>query len=357
MKIFFILMFLFIIIAPFLYFLYKFKHLKKLYKNILGACTLFSLIIICMKIFILPNNPIFFVFTMIVQFYILSVFITVIILALYQLLMSFIHKTVQKRVVILCGVIAVAITSFGYMTHFHKVEKNYDIVVHKDTDLSSLRIAAISDMHLGTGTYLQDVNHLVDTINQQSYDVIFLIGDLFDESTPTEMVIEALNSLSHMKSQYGIYAVNGNHEHFANILDPSLYQKNNIQLLNENYVCVDGLFNIVGREDISAHQEQTIAQIIQGMDTSLPTFVLDHNPKRYQEMMNYADLQISGHTHAGQAFPLTLLTSPLYDDVYGLLQKNDFSLIVTSGYGSWGFPVRLLTHCEYLDIKITFTKK
>ncbi len=357
MKIFFILMFLFIIIAPFLYFLYVFKHLKYSHKIMISCITLLSLIIISIKIFIHPYHQLFFILTLIAQFYILTVFITMILFAIYQGVMYFLHKLPKRKMLIIVGVIGMIITSFGYATHYDKTKKSYDIMIHKESTLSSLKIAAVSDMHIGTGTYLQDIQNFVKKINQEQYDFVFLIGDLFDETTPIEMINDVMNSLSKIKTTYGIYAVNGNHEHYANILDQSIYEKHNIKLLNEKYVCIDGFINIVGREDVINHDSLSIDEITKGMDTSLPTIVLDHNPKRYQDVKDIADLQLSGHTHGGQIFPMTLATALIYDNANGILQKEDFSLIVTSGYGSWGFPMRLLTNCEYLDIKITFTKK
>lgn len=357
MKIFFILMFFFIIIAPFLYFLYIFKHLKYSQKIILSLITILSLIIISVKIFIHPNHQLFFILTLMTQFYMLTVLITMIFFAIYQGLLHLFHKLPKRKMLIIFGVVGMIITSFGYATHYDKTKASYDIIIHKESSVSSLKIAAVSDMHIGTGTYLQDVQNFVKTINQEQYDFVFLIGDLFDETTPDDIITDVMESLSHINTTYGIYAVNGNHEHYANIIDESAYKEHNIELLNENYVCVDDFINIVGREDVVVHESLPINELTKGMDTTLPTIVLDHNPRRYQDVMDIADLQLSGHTHAGQIFPMTLITAPLYDNVYGLLQKNNFSLVVTSGYGSWGFPMRLLTNCEYLDIKITFSKK
>lgn len=277
-------------------------------------------------------------------------------LFIYKTILSLFHKQSSTKVIIIMILCCIGITSIGFMTHHHKTVQSYQVNIDKQSSLSELKLALISDMHIGTGTEINDIHQLVKELNQKSYDVIVLGGDLFDESTPKDMVEETFLSLSQIKSKYGIYAVNGNHEHYANVLDSTLYNQYHIYHLCENHVCVDGLFNIVGREDVSRH-DSSIQQAIQNMDTSLPTIVLDHNPKRYQEVMDFADLQLSGHTHGGQVFPLTLITSLLFDDVYGLMEKDDFSLIVTSGYGSWGFPFRLLTNCEYVDVSITFSKK
>ena len=324
---------------------------------IFSFLSFITLFVILIKIYFHPNSPFFFILTLILQYYMLSLFVSMILLIIYQLFCRFLHKQVIQKTSIILIVISIGFVSIGYMTHFHKVKEPYQITIHKESSLDYVHIAFVSDMHLGSGTYLNDVENFVDAINKNDYDLVCFSGDLFDETTPKEMIPKALALLSQIDSRYGMYAVNGNHEHYAQFLDQQAYKKNNIHLLSENYVCVNGLFNIVGREDVSAKSHITYQQVIQNMDTSLPTIVLDHNPKRYQDVMSESDLQLSGHTHAGQAFPLSLATAPLYDDDYGLLLKNDFSLIVTSGYGSWGFPVRFMTQCEFVDIMVTFSKK
>ena len=350
MKLFFILIFLFIIIAPFIYFQHYFHSINKLTKMIFSFLSLLTLFVTLIKIYFHPNSPFFFILTLILQYYMLSLFVSMILLIIYQFICRCLHKQVIQKISIILIVISISFVSIGYITHFHKVKEPYQITIHKESSLDYLHIAFVSDMHLGSGTYLNDVKNFVDAMNKNDYDLVCFGGDLFDETTPKEMIPEALALLSQIDSRYGMYAVNGNHEHYAQFLDQQAYKKNNIHLLSENYVCVNGLFNIVGREDVSAKSHITYQQVIQNMDTSLPTIVLDHNPKRYQEVMSESDLQLSGHTHAGQAFPLSLATAPLYDNDYGLLLKNDFSLIVTSGYGSWGFPVRFMTQCEFVMI-------
>lgn len=357
MEFIFILMFLFIIIAPFIYFLYIFRHLSKITKISAAGITIFSLITIMIKLFFHPYSTVFLTLTTIVQFYIITVFIIFILFGIYQLICYCIHKPFVYWTITGLIIFSILLTSISYLTHYSKVETNYEITIHKETTLKELHIGMISDIHLGTGTSLSDLRVLVDKFNHKQYDLVCFVGDIFDESTPKDMIEDALSIFSQIKTTYGLFAVNGNHEHYANILQTELYQKYNIYHLSEKYVCVDGLFNIVGREDVVAHLDNKMNNICQGMNTNLPTILLDHNPKRYQDVLHYADLQLSGHTHAGQFFPVTLLTAPLYDNVYGLLQKNHFSLIVTSGYGSWGFPMRFLTNCEFVDIKIAFTKK
>ena len=179
-------------------------------------------------------------------------------------------------------------------------------------------------------------------------------GDIFDENSPQDYIEKTLKILSTAHSKYGIYAVDGNHEKYISLSSQKLYQKYKITYLNEKFVCIDGLFNIIGREDVSLHSSTSIDTICENMDSSLPTIVLDHNPGRYKENQKYADIQLSGHTHAGQIFPGNVITNLLYDNDYGLLVQDHHSLIVSSGYGSWGFPIRFMTNCEYVEVYVSF---
>ena len=105
-------------------------------------------------------------------------------------------------------------------------------------------------------------------------------GDIFDENSPQDYIEQTLKILSAAHCKYGIYAVDGNHEKYISLSSQKLYQKYKITYLNEKFVCIDGLFNIIGREDVSLHSSTSIDTICENMDSSLPTIVLDHNPGR-----------------------------------------------------------------------------
>lgn len=96
---------------------------------------------------------------------------------------------------------------------------------------------------------------------------------------------------------------------------------------------------------------------MQGVDTSLPMILLDHQPidlKQAQD--NGIDLQVSGHTHMGQIFPAHLITGQIYDLDWGLLIKDNYHLIVSSGFGTWGPPLRIGTSSGIVSITLKFNK-
>ena len=91
-------------------------------------------------------------------------------------------------------------------------------------------------------------------------------------------------------------------------------------------------------------------------DTTKPVILLDHQPFHLNETAEKGvDLQLSGHTHNGQMWPLNYITAKIYELSYGYLKKGNTHFIVSSGYGLWGPRVRSGSRSEVLLINITFT--
>ena len=65
------------------------------------------------------------------------------------------------------------------------------------------------------------------------------------------------------------------------------------------------------------------------------------------------DLQLSGHTHAGQIFPFGYLTDLIYKGYdYGLQRSGDVTIYTSSGVGTWGPPMRTGNSPEIVAIQI-----
>ena len=91
------------------------------------------------------------------------------------------------------------------------------------------------------------------------------------------------------------------------------------------------------------------------MITTKPVILLDHQPFHLDETAKYGiDLELSGHTHNGQIWPLNYVTGMIYELSSGYLKKNNTNFIVSSGYGLWGPRVRSGSRSEVLLINLTF---
>lgn len=101
-----------------------------------------------------------------------------------------------------------------------------------------------------------------------------------------------------------------------------------------------------------------LEELLHDVDKSLPLILLNHTLSKLDESRRQGiDLQLSGHTHAGQLFPSTVITRRIFEDYWGYLRKGGLQVIVTSGVGTWGPPIRIGSRSEIVDAHIEFGGK
>lgn len=261
--------------------------------------------------------------------------------------------------------IVFVLVGFGVWNAQDKVVTNYEINIDKKAgEIKSLNVVMISDVHMGITIKEKGVDKMVDSINKLNPDIVLFCGDIFDENTSTSLKEYSREALKNIKSKYGIYDITGNHEYGAGDLSKTIsyFEDAGIEFLQDEEIKVADSFYIVGRNDpsnrrITGQDVKPLNEIMEDVDKSLPIIVLNHRPEQLAEAENEGvDLQLSGHTHKGQLFPGNLVTSYLNEKDYGHLKKDNFNLIVSSGYGTWGPPIRIGSKSEIVNIKINFRK-
>ncbi|AIQ26716.1 metallophosphoesterase [Paenibacillus sp. FSL H7-0737] len=260
-------------------------------------------------------------------------------------------------------ILVIGLVSYGIYNANQIKEVTYPIQIHKSTSLDHLNIVLISDLHLGYVNDVKFIEDVVDRINNMQPDIVLMSGDIFNGnyyalSNPSKG-IELLNTI---QSTYGVYACLGNHDagrsydEIVNFID-----KSNIRLLNDEHVVIDNQFVVVGRRDSSPIGDQgnaraVTSEVMSSINTTMPVIVMDHQPTNMIQYGDDVDLILSGHTHQGQVFPANLITNAMFTVDYGHYQKNQNSpnVIVTSGAGTWGPPLRIGTNSEIALIKVDF---
>lgn len=258
--------------------------------------------------------------------------------------------------------ITTAIVIYGSINFLTpKIEKIELTLPKKNSNIKMLNIAAASDIHLGTIVGKSRLNDLVAKINSLNADIILLAGDIFDEDIGPVIQKNLGDDLRKLKSKYGTFAVTGNHEYIGGAEAAVNYmEEHGIKVLRDNAILIDSSFYLVGREDkdkerFSEFGRKELNEITSTLPGEYPLILLDHQPLKLETAeKNKIDLQISGHTHHGQLWPLNYVTSMIYEISYGYKKIGDTHYYVSSGFAGWGPPVRTGSRAEVVNIKINF---
>jgi len=240
--------------------------------------------------------------------------------------------------------------------------KTYNIKINKPAGgLDSFRIAAVSDIHLGSTIRKRSMKNLSEILVKQKPDLVLLLGDIVDGEIGPVLRDDLLGYFTCPKCKDGLYAITGNHEFIGGAKRTIPYiESKGIRVLKDEVIEIDGGIQLIGRLDRDSKrffgkERKNLSELVSKADLSKPVILLDHQPFELSETAkNGIDLQLSGHTHNGQMWPLNYITARMYELSYGYLKKGNTHFIVSSGYGLWGPRVRSGSRSEVLIINIGF---
>lgn len=262
-------------------------------------------------------------------------------------------------------ILVIGIVSYGAWNARHPRVNHYEVSIAKQAgSLKQLHVVMVSDVHLGTIINNSYLTKMVTSINQLKPDLVLLAGDVFDENIETVNKQQMADSFRKLSAPNGVFAILGNHEYISgNAEDTIKYLgEAGVKVLRDSSQKIAGSFYLVGRDDrsgarLNGVKRQDLKTLLQGVNHSLPILLMDHQPLQLAEPAEQGvDLQLSGHTHAGQLFPIEFITQRIFEDDWGYLRKGNFQLIVSSGYGTWGPPIRVGNTPEIVDITIKFNQ-
>ncbi|MFG2518740.1 metallophosphoesterase [Streptomyces sp. NPDC048527] len=250
----------------------------------------------------------------------------------------------------LAGAAALGTTGFGMAAALGDPQtKRVAIALTKvNAQLSGLRIAVVSDIHLGPLLGRSHTERIVRRVNALRPDIVTIVGDLADGRA--SQLGPAARPLRSLESRYGSFFVTGNHEYLYDGVEDWLDEMRGLgvrPLVNErveirhngSYVDLAGVEDLAG-EDTGRGPD--LDRALAGRDVSRPVVLLAHQPVFADEAARHGvDLQLSGHTHGGQMFPLTAVTALSNPVASGLGKVDDTTVYVTNGAGFFGPPVRV----------------
>ena len=227
-----------------------------------------------------------------------------------------------------------------------------------------MNIVMISDLHLGAARSEHRLQTIVDEINAAGPDLILIAGDFFDSDFRAIRDPERAGRLiAQLNAPLGVYACLGNHDAGSTFDQMTAFlEQSGVRLLADESVVIAEKLVLTGRLDgspigsTSGMRRGELDGILPEAAQTLPVIVLDHNPSRAESYRQQADLVLCGHTHKGQIFPGSLITGKMYAVDHGLYRRDAQSpyVIVTSGVGTWGPPMRVGTDSEINLIRLTW---
>lgn len=324
------------------YHIYKVLYVEKYRKSIAGG-----ILLICFLVMMLSDMFLGFVVHLLIA------------LVIVDIVYLLIRRTGLKKffqVEVIAIFIASILTGYGMYNVCHMQYIQYDIYI--DKQFENKRILAISDLHLSTAIHYDDLKQIKEKADDRDVDMIFILGDLFDEGTNENEAKKTIRFFDDLAKDYPVYYIVGNHDGNQGriLVDEGLLKmidESNIIFLKDEVVEIQGI-NIIGRLD-RTYQRDNVQNIMTDIDENKPNILLDHQPREIKENASLGiDLQLSGHTHNGQIWPLGTLCQMLHinEVEYGHVSIDGMDVIVSSGMGAWGFAMKSQGKCEMVEINL-----
>ena len=221
-----------------------------------------------------------------------------------------------------------------------------------------LTVALVSDLHLGTLLGERWAGKVIDRVQALRADLIVLAGDTIDGDV--ERVTPMVPTLARLSAPLGVYAVAGNHDHYAGFDQAvALHEQAGFTMLHNQWTePVEGLV-LAGIDDLTATQTRgeaaklRIRKALADAPRDRAVLLISHTPLEGPELSDAkVDLVLSGHTHGGQLWPFEYLVGLRHRHVAGLYQTGATRHLVGRGAGTWGPPMRLWARGEIWRITL-----
>ena len=265
------------------------------------------------------------------------------------------------------GLFTVAFVSLivlaGHINALNTRVREISLSIHKKIKGNpEMKVLMASDIHLGALIGENREERLISIINQQKPDLVLLCGDLVDGDVASALRKKLGRHIQEIKTPMGVYAIPGNHEYIGGIQKTLPYLENiNINILRDGTLVLSNGVQLVGRDDRDNRRmgegngRKSLKELMTGLDKTFPVIVMNHQPFNLDEaVIEGVDLHLSGHTHHGQLWPFNYITKAVYELSWGYLKKENTNFYVSSGFGSWGPPVRTGNTPEVVVFNLTF---
>ena len=287
---------------------------------------------------------------LIIMFYLLMAFLLLDIGRLVHLVPASWLRDNAVTTIVLAGVMLTVFVA-GNIHYRDKQRQEIHLTTNKPLE-RPMKIVMLSDLHAGFHNPRAEVGRWVDMVNAEQPDLVLIAGDIIDGNVRPLREQGTAEELKRLNCP--VVACLGNHEYITGIDEAlSLLQQTGIRVLRDGTIDYEGV-TIVGRDDRINRGRKSVKQLLEGVNRDNYIILLDHQPFLLEQAEQCGvDLQLSGHTHRGQVWPLNWVTKMMYECDYGQYRRGNTDYYVSSGIGLWGGKFRIGTDSEYAVITIT----
>ncbi|XP_053490721.1 transmembrane protein with metallophosphoesterase domain [Ictalurus furcatus] len=234
--------------------------------------------------------------------------------------------------------------------------------------MDGVKLVLLSDIHLGPTVGRSQLQRIVTMVNQLEPDVVVIVGDLTDSQVTR--LRTAAEPLALLRPRLGSYFATGNHEYYTADVDGwfEFLRSKGIEPLHnshaqvfrpgqtQDWICLAGIDDLEASMLRYPGHGMDVEKALSGCSEERPIVLLAHQPHAAKQALQQRpdiNLVLSGHTHAGQLFPLTLLAFLVNPYFCGLYRISEHTTIyVTPGTVYYGIPMRIGSRAEITQITL-----
>lgn len=256
---------------------------------------------------------------------------------------------------------ALTLVLFAYGTINSAVIRQDRLQFRSDKIKEPHMFVFLADLHYGSSQTRNTVEKALKEIKALHPDFVILGGDICDEHTEKEEMEWIFRQFGSLETP--VYYIYGNHDRQerGDYIGGKKYSEkeiadaisdSGITILPDDAAVIGDDLVLLGREDVS-HESRKAVKDLPELPAGAFVICADHTPYQNEDILETgADLQLSGHTHAGQYFPVKHIYRLLGLNVYGTYTIGNTELYVSPGIAGWYMPFRNEAHCSYAVVEL-----